>query len=255
MGYPSPLTYVTRRLSDNILVASTPFTMGLIPIGARMVLFKYGSDVVVWSPIPYGPEFKEILSQLGPNLNVSYVIITNAQHCMTAHLYRSFYPKAQIIAAEGSKLKDGSTPDWVITGDYANRVLDQDIIKRHIGIRDPVINENFEFVYLSHHQNGELVVYEKNIKTIFVGDVMFNLPSDEQGAGLIPSATGYVLSHRSIVGKTITNFFNRTSRQNAPALDGIRAVLSLPFERVVMCHGEDLVDNARETFRGAFPKL
>ncbi|CAN3482833.1 hypothetical protein DICA0_F00408 [Diutina catenulata] len=257
MKYQSPLPYTTRSLSEDILVVSCPFGV----VGARMVLFRYGTGVVVWSPIPWGPEFKEILDGWGPNLTVKYVIIPNAQHCLVAHTLREAFPQVKYIASSSCRLKDSSAIDYAFAKTDGNRVIDKTLMESNLEFTDPLITTHFEFVYLTEHKNRELVVYENASKTIFIGDMLFNLWHSEVeqysaelgGAPWGSMAASFISNPNHIVGKFMANYFCGARDKKGLGLLGISAVLSLDFVRVVMCHGNDLEDgDVKKRFREVF---
>lgn len=244
MSYPLPLPYVTRELSPNVLLVATPFRLEKVaPVGARMVLFKFGAEVVVWLPIPWGPEFKEILDKFAPGLQVTFVIIANTHHCVAGHTLREPFPQVKFIAPEGSQLKNGVEIDYIVPTTLGDRVL----TASEFGVSDDVIGKNFEFIYMTNHLCKELVVYHDATKTIYVGDMLFNLGdlpleqfSQTLGVPLGGWLMGYWMSPKTYGGKITTNFFNGTWTRNSAAYTGLRAVLSFDFNRVVMCHGNDL---------------
>lgn len=244
MSYPSPLPTVTRSLSPDATVILAPFDfLGFMPIGARTALFRYRNEVVVWLPLPYGDYVDKALAKWGPNVLVTWVIVANTHHCMCAHQYKKRFPEAKILAPEGTPLKEGFRPDVIVPKALARQRLLGDRLKS-LGVDNVIVN-NFEFVFLDQHYCDELVVYEKNLKTLFVGDLVFNFEGEVEQfkAGSPPRLRAMLwgVNPRNYYGQVITCLFNGVFTPNALAKQALRVVVNeFDFDRVVMCHGNDL---------------
>ena len=105
MGYPKTLKAVSRKLTNNIVIASCGFTRAnTLNFGARMALFNYDNDIVVWSAIPYGDEVVKALELLtgdnGGVFNITHLVVPDKEHTMAARSFKSNYPNMKIIAME-----------------------------------------------------------------------------------------------------------------------------------------------------------
>lgn len=264
MTYPNPLKVVSRKLTDNIVVSVSGFKrVNKINFGARMALFHYDNSVIVWSALPYGEEVTKALELLTgtPAKEVKYLIIPDKEHTMAAKLFKAQFPAMKIIAMESVDLGPDAPIDYVVTSKQAGKVIDKPVLEQ-LGISDPAITNNFEFVYLPHHANKELVTYDKNSKTVFEADLIFNLRPDvalEQFStelGFPPNfyphsgwsfATRY-MNPDSKVGNFLTHKVTNVSALAA----GLRAIYSWDFDRMVMCHGNIFEKGAKGEFRKVF---
>lgn len=265
MGYPSPLTVASRKLSENVVVSISGFTrFDRVNFGARMALFKVDNSVVVWSALPLTDDFPKALELLTGKLtaaNVSHLIIPDKEHTMAAHAFKAKYPDMKIIAMEGVA-KDCTIPvDYEISAAHANKVLDSAVL-REIGVAEPAILDNFEFVYLPSHGNRELVMYHKASRTVFEADLLFNLNTAEPMEQFQP-ATGfpkgyspfsgwsYVARYMNPESKVGRFLFNKLVNAQAAA-GGLRAIYSWDFDTLVMCHGNIIEKTGKEAFKKVF---
>lgn len=264
MTYPNPLKVVSKKLSDNILVVATSFKrFNKVNFGARMALFHYNSSVVVWSAIPFADEVANTIEKLTgqPSTPVSYLIIPDKEHTLAAKLFKKQYPDMKIISMELVDLGPDTPIDYVVTSKYAHKVIDKAVLKE-IGITDPVITDNFEFVYLPNHANKELVTYDKNAKIVFEADLIFNLNSDypqEQFSEALGYPKGY-FPHSGF--SFITRYLNPDSKvgvrlfrkivNTSASAEGLRAIYSWDFDQLVMCHGNIITSNAKDAFKKVF---
>lgn len=262
MVYPNPFKAVSRKLTNNIVVAASSFKrFGKVNFGARMAYFHYDGEVVVWSAMPYGDDTVKALQLLTgkPDADVSYLIIPDKEHTMAAKLFKEKYPALKIIAMEGLDL--GIPIDYQISAKYAHKLLNKEVLQE-IGIADPVILNNFEFVFLPQHANQELVMYDLNSKTVFEADLLFNLRADEPLEQFSPalgfeerfnvlagwSAPSKYLNPDSKIGRYL---FNKLANSSASA-EGLRNIYNWEFDRLVMCHGNIIESGAKAEFKKVF---
>lgn len=228
-----------------------------------MALFHYDDCVIVWSAIPYGEGVSKALELLtGKSTNeVSYLIIPDKEHTMAAKLFKAQFPSLKIIAMELVELGPETTIDYVVTSKYGNKVLGKALLEE-IGITDPVITNNFEFVYIPNHTNKELVTYDKNSKILFQADLLFNLRADQkleqfsEELGFTKdyyphSGWSYLTRYMNPDSKVGRYLMNKVANTDASA-QGLRAIYSWDFDQLVMCHGNIITSNAKSEFKKVF---
>lgn len=264
MTYSNPLKIVTQKLTDNVLVAASGFKrFNKVNFGARMALFNYSSSVIVWSAMPYGDEVATAIETLteSPSSSVSYLIIPDKEHTIAAKLFKAKYPEMKIISVEEVDLGPETPIDYVVTAKYANKIIGKEALQE-IGISDPVISDNFEFVYLPSHANKELVTYDKNSKIVFEADLIFNLNSrvpQEQFSEELGFPKGYFPhSGYSFITRYLnpdlaigTRLFRKLVNTTASA-EGLRSIYSWDFDKLVMCHGNIIASDAKNEFKKVF---
>lgn len=276
MGYDTPLRAVHRKIAPNVVLSSCPFSiLGKVHIGARMALFKYGDKIVIWSPLPYGEAVIEGLQLLtgtkDTRFNISHIFVINLEHNLCARTFKKEYPDVKVFAPAGTLLGEGVALDYAFDKQYANQVFDASLFNEAFGVTEPAIVDNLEVIYLSYHQNRDIALYEKASKTLFLGDVIFNVGvpgsvsgdvkleqySEEVGMprDYIPSTgwsfLGRYLQPNSAVGSFIVNRINVTKKEEAR--DGLRLIYkSWNFERLVPVHGNTIEEDPKEAFRAPF---
>uniref|UniRef100_A0A0L0NPD0 Uncharacterized protein n=1 Tax=Candidozyma auris TaxID=498019 RepID=A0A0L0NPD0_CANAR len=263
MGYPDPLKVFSRKLTDNVVVSSSGFKrFDRINFGARMALFNYNDTIVVWSALPYSEGVKEALkmSSGAKEPNVKYVVIPDREHTMAAKSFKEQFPQLKIIAMEGVDLGKSVPIDYVVTLKYKNQLIDAQKLKE-IGISDPVILDNFEFVYLPSHANLELVMYDKQLRALFQADLLFNLKQgdgNEQFSKHCGHEGGNPFSGFSYLARFMHpdskfgRFFMNKAVNSGAAAEGLQKIYGWDFEKVVMCHGLIIESGGREVFRKVF---
>lgn len=265
MTYPEPLKALSRKLTSNIVISSTGFRrFGKVNFGGRMALFNYDNSVIVWSAIPYGDEVVKALNLLTgetTKANVTHLIIPDKEHTMAAKSFKQEYPDLKIIAMETVDLGKDCPIDYTITSKYAHKLIDA-LVMEEIGIKDPAITKNFEFVYLPYHANKELVTYDLNSKMLFEADLLFNMNPKEKLEQFSPEAgfpdgfyphLGWSFLTRFLhpKSKVGVSMFNRiaASRQSS---EGLKQIHKWDFEKIVMCHGNVIEHGAKEAFKDTF---
>lgn len=230
-----------------------------------MAAFNYNGSVVIWSALPYGEAVEDALKLLtgSETLNVTHLIIPDKEHTLAAVSFKEKYPDLKIIAMEGVDL--GSVKiDYTVTDKYAHKLLDKSVLAE-IGITDPVILDNFQFVYLPKHANKELVAYEKNSKIVFEADLLFNLRKDQSLEQFSPE-TGYPKDYFPHGGLSYpTRYMNPDSKvgifllnkiaNSAASAEGLRTIYGWDFDQMVMCHGNIFTSGAKAEFKKVFGKV
>ncbi|KAF3990182.1 hypothetical protein FT663_02193 [Candidozyma haemuli var. vulneris] len=267
MAYPDPLKVVSRKITENIVLSSSGFRrFDKINFGARMALFNYNGSIVVWSALPYGDGVKKALEMTSgsESPSVSYVIVPDKEHTMAAKSFKQEFPQLKIIAMEGVDLGSEAPVDHVITEKYKDVLLDSKKLQE-IGIKDSVILDNFEFVYLPEHTNKELVMYDKNSKSLFQADLFFNLRSDDkneqfskdsgfpEGASVF-TGFSYPAKYMNPDSKVGRFLMNKAANSSAAA-EGIKNIYKWDFDRLVMCHGSVFETGGKEAFHKVFEKV
>ncbi|OBA21649.1 hypothetical protein METBIDRAFT_41237 [Metschnikowia bicuspidata var. bicuspidata NRRL YB-4993] len=263
--YPSPLAVSSRKLTDNIVLSVTGFKrMGRVNFGARMALFRLQDSVVVWSAIPFSDDVNkalELLTGQAAGFNVTHLIVPDSEHTMAAASFKQEFPRMKIIAMEGVQLGKGVSPDYVVTSKYGNKKIDAETL-REIGVQEPQILDNFEFVYLPSHGNKELVAYHKESKAVFEADMLFNLRTDVPMEQFSP-ATGFPENYYPFSGMSfLAKFLNADSKtgrflfrkmvNTKASAEGLQAINAWDFDTLVMCHGNVIEKGGKAAFQKVF---
>lgn len=223
-----------------------------------MTLFNFNNNIIVWSPFPYCDETEDCLRELvgTSNYHVTHLIVPNCEHTLGIKSFKEKFPDSKVIAV--AQFNNLNHVDYTIPPKYGNKVIDGDMM-RQIGINDDIITNNFIFAAIAPNRIGELVVYEKTSKLLFVGDILLNLYSYNQPLEQYSEPTGWPqnrspFSGISWFGKFIkpNNFIWRHMMQSIydssdkSNQEGIKAIYGLDFTTVVPCHGNVVEDGKRE---------
>ncbi|KAG2734740.1 hypothetical protein G9P44_002746 [Scheffersomyces stipitis] len=274
MVYPSPLKASIRKIADNVVIASCPFSIfESVHVGARMALIKHGKDITIWSPLKYSEAvFQQALQLLvgDEKVNITNIVVVNVKHCMAAGEYKKVFPDAKIIASQATKLAEGVEVDVKVTYKWgAGKLLGKQELTE-IGITSSSFTDNFQLVYMDKHKNRELILHDTTSKTLFVGDTLFNLGipgtttgevkleqfSEEAGVpGKFFPHSGWsfltrYLQPESRVGKYIMKDLVQIKTEESKL--ALKTIGDLDFDRIVMCHGNVIDKDGKAVFNKLF---
>ncbi|EGV63816.1 hypothetical protein PSN45_004115 [Yamadazyma tenuis] len=266
--YSDPFKAVTRKLSDNVLIASAPFSIfNRLRVGARMSLFHYDGKVVVYSAFPYGSEVVRALKELTgkDEFDVSHIIVPNKEHYKAVGGFKRAFPKAKVITSEKFQT-DEFEVDYRIPFSEGNKVLDEKALKA-IGIKEESFLKNFQLVFLSRHRLKELVLYDKNSKFVTSADFALSFSSGRDGVEQYAEETGWPKGSNPYSGWSYllrwcypgnklwvnqVNKSNMTDTEEGRA--GIKAIYSLDFTKLIPCHG-NILDDGKQVLTSYFSFL
>lgn len=262
MTYPDPLKVINRKLTEHIVLSASGFKrFDKVNFGARMALFNYNNKIIVWSAMPYSEEVDKALNLLtGKDQNlVSYLVIPDNEHTMAAASFKQTFPELKLIASNGVKLGPETPIDYVISEPH---VIVGKSALADLGIQDLAILDNFEFVFLPKHGNQELVMLDKQSKTVFEADLLFNLRSDQPMEQFCPEL-GYPLNFNPHWGwsyisrylnpdSTVGRFLFNKLVNTAESATGLKNIYLWDFDKIVMSHGNVIEKNGKEEFKKVF---
>ena len=159
---------VIRELNPSVTTFSAPFVRGGAEVGVRMSAIKLSNgDLILYNPTQLDSETKAKLDSLG---KVRYIVAPNLVHHTFIDPYPANYPGVKLIGPEGMgdkkkmafvELKDGS-----VGGSSA--------AEAQIGWGSEV-----ELQYFPDFGQKEVMLYHRPTSTLFVADMMWNLPANE----------------------------------------------------------------------------
>lgn len=255
MGYPTPLVAFNRLLFPSTLISSTRFTrFDKFNFGNRMALIQIPNtqDVVVWNSLPMGEEFDKALEILSKDskLNLYAAIIPDKEHTMAAEGLKKKHPDILLIGPSGITDKPNLKLDHTFEDSQANKVIPGASV-------DPKL-DNFDFVFFNGHANREVVVVDKTTRTAFEADLLFNIPSngknfDQYGEdNQNGNFWGFLTSRLNPESSTGRFLHQRLLKKTPESIQGLKALLSLDFDNVVMSHGEIIQGDGKAAFKKMF---
>ncbi|MDB4976711.1 MAG: hypothetical protein JWN48_5052 [Myxococcaceae bacterium] len=213
------------------------FAQSLPPLGlrlpARMTALPFGAGkLALVSPVPIDDALAADLARLG---EVQYLIAPNLLHHLYLAAASQRYPGARVIAPAGLRAK---RPDLTI----------------HADLEDGLPAELEAAVQLVRIEGApalaEHVFFHRATRTLVVTDLVFHVLRP-QGA-----FTKLVLTLVGCRGKLAQSVVWRIMvRDRRAAAASVEQLLALPFETLVMAHGEVLREDARARLAGALSWL
>lgn len=241
--------------------------------------------VVVYNPIPWGPEARGLLKLLASDtattsdetattdeeitetIDVKYLIAPDFEHHMGLDSWKKVYPQARIVGVSGleeKKKKAGIPVDYVFRGSASGKLITKDLISTLDAENEskypplPLdLLEEFDFVYVKEHVNKELVALHKPTKTLLTGDLFVNLPAYDQYSSyntkvLCPdSGLSFLAKYMSIDSWLSRKLLGFMPKSAAPS---IRAIYDWQPKTLVMAHGNIITERATERFGKLFEK-
>lgn len=269
MGYASPLKAVTRKLSDDIVITSAPFSLfNRVDVGARMALVRVGNDIIVWSAIPFCNVVEAAISLVrgnNSNSHVTHLVIPDKEHTLGAVSFKKRFPNLKIMAPEVVDLGESTPIDYRVPETAGNKVLSlsNGLLLKYLDIEEDSPLSKLEFVYLSEHSNRELVVFEPKSKFVLQSDLVFNTggvgPTEQYS-----SETGYPEGHNPFTGWSGLNYYVNPASwvgrymmclfagKTPSAYRGLQAINSWDFDSMVVSHGNIIETNAKDIFQDLF---
>ncbi|KAI0790554.1 hypothetical protein C8Q75DRAFT_806455 [Abortiporus biennis] len=231
---------VIREAVKDVWTFSCPFDLKGVPIGARSTAIKL-TDGSLWvlASTPLTQDTKSKLAELG---DVRYIVSPARYHHFYLKEFKDEYPNAKLIGVkdlndvkrlEGWQLDevfDGSNPD------------EQYGFESEIG-----------HCYFSGSKMHDVAFYHKASKTVFGGDLLFNLPCNEQYlksdiSPHIPIITSMLqpetLFCRLFIWLTEGDY-------RAMARDA-RRVADWDFDRFIPCHGDVIESGAKQLWKSTY---
>lgn len=251
--YRKPIHSIKRKLADNIVIASAPCAIpvfGRLNVGARMSIFEYDNQIIVWSAFPFCEDVQECLDMLKGE--VTHLIIPNIHHNIGVKSFKEKFPNLTIVGGEFNI--EGITIDQSIPKSYGNKILKEADLKE-IGLSD-VIAKNFEIVSMISHKNKDLVLYDKNSKILFTADITIDMSprkdleqfkEEVEKDGFDPHWGYWGNSFLSRFLQPDYNFFknrvNLLNGANKPeGQEALKLIYGMDINKIVPCHG-NVVDN------------
>lgn len=241
---------------------------------------KSGKNIVVFNPMPYGPEAQSFLRTLftdipesedpSNHVNVKYLIAPDFEHHMGLNSWKQAYPNAKVLGAEGlgeKKKKDGITVDFEFSNALSNVLISENLMYgstgpssylKHLPLPRELLAE-FDFVYVPQHPNKEIVALHKPTKTLLTGDLIFNTPSHDQYS----CCPGYAKFHPASGFSYLMRFFGIDSWLQSKvvgaaltkAAPGIQALYDWKPQTIIPAHGDIVTENSTEQLGKLFGKL
>jgi hypothetical protein len=222
-----------RPVVEDIYALEVPFRMGGLELGGRMTVIRLpGGGLWIHSPVRLEAAVRAAVEALGP---VRFLVAPNLMHHIHMKDWAAAYPEARVMALPGLRRKQPELRIDVELGDTPDAGYGEVITQHRVG----GIPRVEEFVFL-----------HRPSRTLLVTDLAFHIR--ESSSWL----TRTYLRLCGTYGKLApTILFKSLVKDRAALRASLNTVLSLEFDRVVVCHGEVLESGGREALRSGFAWL
>ncbi len=207
-----------RRIDDDIWVVERPFKLFGAEFGNRMTVIRMADGkLLLHSPVILDPQLRAEVEALG---QVAYLLTPNAFHGLHVGQWSATFPHAQIFEARDDRTSSSFLP-----------ALELKSVK-------------------GMSKLNEVVCYHPASRTLILTDLCFNI-----GEG-VSAWTQFFFSLNGAYNRFGPSRMMRGMIDDQQRLrESITDILSWPFERVIVSHGEVIEHNGQKALRDAFDFL
>lgn len=198
-----------------------------LPLRAIVVQDREG-DLTLISPVRGVEAWGDEVERLGV---VKNIVAPSGFHHLFALAAHERFPEATLWASRALKRKRPDFPD-------ATRWLEgSDIVEMESGLKALPLN--------GMPALQEWAFFHEDSATLIVVDLLFNVLQPGIGLGLFQRGFG---TYKRLA---VSRLFKRACKDEDALAKSARTLLALPFENLVMAHGEPIVGGAKEVTRKA----
>jgi hypothetical protein len=222
-----------EQLADGVHALHAPGLMylGLFQVGSRMTALRLADgSVLLHSPVPLDVAVKDAIDAIGP---VRFIVAPNLYHHLFVGDAARAWPDAAIVAPAALRKK---RKDLAIAVDLES---------------PPAAWQGIVDVFpIAGSMLGETVLLHRPTGTLVSADLVENFSSMDH------AITRAYLKLGGLYGTPGWHRMMRfVYRNKKAARASLEAMLDQPFERVVVAHGEPLVNRPKETLQQALAFL
>lgn len=221
----TPLVDDVWRATDPVRIVGTQLSASMTVVRLR------DGSVLLHSPVQLTAERKAAVERIG---RVAHIYAPNLFHHLRVMDWSSAFPNARIHAPRGLQKK---RPDLRID--------------RTIDTSDGAFGDEMEELTVDGFRLRETVLFHPTSRTLIVADLVHNVGRPEGGwTKFYASAMGFY--DRVGLSRMLrwTAFSDREAARRS-----VERLLSLPFERVTVGHGEPVVIGAKQALSDALSFL
>lgn len=245
---------VIRSVTPDIKTFSTPFLrFGRVKIGGRGTAVRLASgSTAIFSPTAITATVRAEMASLGPT---KYLVALDQEHHIFLEDWHKEFPEAKVIAPETLPEYRDKQGYFKIPAQNWHLFTAQASKEGKLSV-DPDFDAEFDFTYVDGHANKEIVFNHRKSGTLIEGDLIFNLPANEQfsRSGIDPKAgvlsrlfnwlnstSGSALSQRRLIWHGIS--------QDKPAFNReVSKISTWKFDKIIPCHGDVIETGGKGIF-------
>ncbi|WP_299012926.1 DUF4336 domain-containing protein [uncultured Photobacterium sp.] len=216
--------------NNRIWYQDMPFKVNGIPVGARMTIIRLGNGkLLIHSPIQLTTQLQLELSKLG---QVYAIVTPNMNHHLFLSEWWLAYPEAYFFAPPGLQHKRTD-----LAFDDA------------LSAQTPTLwrHQLYQTLLRGSDQMEEVVFCDPESQTLIVGDTL---------AWLKPSpsilTTALALINGCYHSPGMPLYWRMTFKDKTRLRQSLQEILTWPFDRVILSHGQVISNNGKSIFHQAF---
>jgi len=223
-----------RALDENLWIVEREQRFYGLPVGTRMTVVRLADGILLLhAPVSLDADLRRALDALGP---VRQAVAPNRVHHLYAGEVARHYPGTRLWVAPGLERK---RPDLEIAG-----VLDDEAPPEWRGQLDQVF-------FRGRPYENEVAFFHRASRTLLLCDLAFNF-----GPKAHPATRLLMRLIRSYGRFGPSRLDPLLIRDRRAARESLERILAWDFDRVVMAHGDDVVERGgREALREGYAWL
>jgi hypothetical protein len=215
------------EFADGIFIEESEVRFYGFRIQTRMAVVPLrGRRLLLYSPVSLSPALRAELDRLG---TVAFVIPPNKIHNVTLSAYGAAYPQARFYAPPGLSER---RPDLAF-----HDVLTASVDTPWHDEMDCVLTEGNVFF-------SEALLFHRRSRTLLVGDFVENFTRDTASPLARAVASLWGVRSRPMASPEFRFFTDDV----AAASTSLRRTSDWDFERIFLCHGQLVIEDARAVF-------
>ena len=201
-------------------------------LGTRMTVVRLqDGSLLIHSPVPIDEALKQEIDAIGP---VAHIVAPSLYHHVFVGDAQSMYPDAKLHGAPGLEKKR----------------KDLEFDAQIGGTVDPAWRSDLAEVRIDGCLLGETVFFHEPSRTVISADLIENFQTSDHWW------TRFYLKASGIHGKAgLSSMLRLMFRARKAARKSLDRILEWDAERVVLAHGEPILENGREAIRQTYDWL
>lgn len=229
-------TALSEYVPNRIWTRKYPIHYAGCDFFARTTLIRLSNgDVLVHSPGPLDPSVADEARAVG---RVAHIIAPGSYHYFYVSAWQKAFPEATTWICPGVERKRPDLDfDWFLS-DHAPEAWQSEV--------DQALVRGNRLIW-------EVAFFDKPSKTLILTDLVENIGNETEG-------TNWVIR---FWWKVVMNMWDKAKpapeyqmgwKDKAAAKRSLRRILAWDFQRVIIAHGENLENDAKQTVREAWAK-
>ncbi|WP_064608129.1 DUF4336 domain-containing protein [Photobacterium sp. J15] len=215
---------------DRIWYQDMPFKVNGIPVGARMTVIRLNDNkLLIHSPVQLTTQLQLKLSKLG---QVHAIVTPNMNHHLFLSEWWLTYPEAYFFAPPGLQHKRTD-----LAFDDA------------LSAQTPVLwrHQLYQTLLRGSDKMEEVIFCDPVSHTLIVGDTLAWL---KPSPSLLTTALALVNGCYHSPGMPL--YWRMTFKDKTRLRQSLQEILTWPFDRIILSHGQVISENGKEKFHRAF---